>query len=522
MDNNTEKVAIKLSANIFYNILLDSMKNKRQIFEKCKEDTLTQTHMYYDLCVLTNITYKSLGDFEDLSSGEKLKQQYKNVSSKFRNGIYSSKKSQYFQLNHSNIVYSFDQQVKNDYLSAYKKIIEFSRRYFDNDDSARNKVMIQKLLYFIVNDISIEETQVFYINSDGTTRTKSEIKKIKEVEFEPFLLGVWHYLIASQRLQSDLNSMSSILNKLIFKSDIKLIICDETNAAQGSEAVLPKESKPNDSCLLKPKSAIKINKLTKNACNYNTEEILVINDMQDDYYPIEFDIEINIISVLENNEIALSRGIFFYLLVHNIKTVHPKRDKNAVERLFLDLLNLTVDNNCSIDFCQSLVRSQHDKFRYLKEISSADCLDDESKIKVFSDKICNNYNEALRCMIKISKKYFCSNAENESLVVALIEFIRNDKSIDDDHEFIVCSDGSALTKKQLCEIEEIEFEPFLLGIWYYVISQLTAKDSADNHTFDTVFKLSYTHNGKNCERYRSGNIIEQQSDMYVELIYLEE
>ena len=125
-------------------------------------------------------------------------------------------------------------------------------------------------------------------------------------------------------------------------------------------------------------------------------------------------------------------------------------------------------------------------------------------------------------MRTIRKKYFNSEENNQTLVVSLIEFIRNDNSIEDGHEFIVCSDGSALTKEQLCEIEEIEFEPLLLGIWYYVISQITAKDSADNHTFDTVFKLSYTHNGKNCERNRSGGIIEQQSDMYVELIYLDE
>lgn len=109
-----------------------------------------------------------------------------------------------------------------------------------------------------------------------------------------------------------------------------------------------------------------------------------------------------------------------------------------------------------------------------------------------------------------------------ALVVEIIEFIKNDSSIEDKQPFYVCSDGSCLTKEQMCDIEELEFEPFVLGIWHYIISQLDSKDAADKHTFDIVFKLSYTLNGKKCERYRSGDIINNQSDMYIELQYLNE
>lgn len=251
------------------------------------------------------------------------------------------------------------------------------------------------------------------------------------------------------------------------------------------------------------------------------EEILsTACDEKIDYYLSEIDENTDIISVLEHNDIILSRSIFFYLLSGSIQTVHPKRNKNAVERLFLDLLNLTVDNYCEIDFSKSLVRYFPDKFKYLKEISSADCLDDQSQIEMFSDLIQNNYEDVLYSMIKIREKFFHSAPKNEALVVELIEFIKNDNSIKDNQAFFVCSDGSTLTKKQLCEMEELEFEPFLLGIWHYVISQLAAKDSADEHTFDTFFKLSYNYNGKSCERYRLGDIINEQSDLYVELSYL--
>ena len=93
------------------------------------------------------------------------------------------------------------------------------------------------------------------------------------------------------------------------------------------------------------------------------EDTLTIDEMID-YYPSEMDANTDIISVLENNDIALSPSIFFYLLVENIEMVHPKRNKHATEHLFLDLLDMTVDNSCKINFSRSSVRYLHDKFRW--------------------------------------------------------------------------------------------------------------------------------------------------------------
>ena len=54
-----------------------------------------------------------------------------------------------------------------------------------------------------------------------------------------------------------------------------------------------------------------------------------------------------------------------------------------------------------------------------------------------------------------------------------------------------------------------------------MVSQLDTKDSADEDTFNAVFRLSYCYNGKECESYRSGDIINEQSERYIELYYLE-
>ena len=125
-------------------------------------------------------------------------------------------------------------------------------------------------------------------------------------------------------------------------------------------------------------------------------------------------------------------------------------------------------------------------------------------------------------MIKIRKKYFNSDNSNEALAVELIEFIRNDSGIEDDQEFAVCSDGSTLTKAELCVTEELEFEPFLLGVWHYVVSLLDSVDSADEYTFDKVFRVRYKSNGTDHTIYRTGDIISEQSELYVELAYLED
>jgi len=484
------------------------MKNKRAPGDNYKRATekLTQTHLFYDLNILINSATDNIGKFELLLSGGKLQGGQKNAARKFKYGEFAASKSDLYRFNDTQIIIEFDQQVKSEYSKAFNKAIEFARRYFYNSESAQNIVLVQKVLFLILSDNSISDSQEFYICSDGSTKTKSDLRNISVIEFEAFLLGVWHYLIISQRLQANLKDIQDIIVDIGYKdqnirltySDIDIVSAEKANFESSS---------PIKHILRRINRA---------------EENTTVLDNMEEFYPPGIDWNTDIISVLKNNDIRLSRGIFFYLMANSIQTVHPKRNKNAVERLFLDLLNLTAYNNCSIDFSQSNVRDHHDKFRYLKALSSADCLDDETLINDFSDRLSANYDEILSDMIKIRKKYFNSGSENEILAVALIEFIRNDDSIDDNQEFIVCSDGTALTKAQLCEVEEIEFEPFLLDVWHYVVTKLDYNDFADEHTFDTVFKISYQYNGKYCTIYRSGNIIEEQSELYAQLIYLEE
>lgn len=81
------------------------------------------------------------------------------------------------------------------------KAIEFANRYFNKGKSSKNKKLVQKILFLICNDNTIPDDQKLYILMVPIA-AKSELK-IDTIEFEAFLLGVWHYFIKSQRLQKE-------------------------------------------------------------------------------------------------------------------------------------------------------------------------------------------------------------------------------------------------------------------------------------------------------------------------------
>lgn len=497
---------VPFSANIFYRLLCDAMNNKRLPGDNYKGSKApTQTHLFYDLNMVTDSSYESLGNYDWLFSGDRLQGGQKNAAKKFKYGEITVSKSAIYRFNDTQIKNEFDAQVKGEYHKTINKTVEFARRHFDERDSERNTVLIKKVLFLIFNDTSISESQDFYICSDGSAKTKADLRNMETIEFEAFLLGVWHFLIVSQRLQVDLKGIEEITVDTAY-IQLKTSIT-YSHIKQGSY------KKINNKTQISKKRS---NSYRNDCFDFEMQEY--VPELEETLAEIEVNIcrDTNIIGNLKNNDIVLSRSIFFHILCNNIETAHWKLHKNVNEKLFLCLMELTT-NNC---FSKNFDDSCSYDFLDLKEKYSVNFLDDKKCITDFAKRICNNYEDILSDMIYIGRKFFRSKYYNECLVVTLIEFIKNDKTIDDSFEFYVCSDGSTLTKSQLCEIEEIEFEPFLIGIWYYVASQLNAKDCNDEKTFDTVFKYNFKYRDEEYIRYFPTQLIEQQSDMYVELIYM--
>ena len=228
--------------------------------------------------------------------------------------------------------------------------------------------------------------------------------------------------------------------------------------------------------------------------------------------------------LLAENDITLTRNVFFSLLGEAINFDDPEQYLNMKLQLFCDLMELIgvdcsklkLDLNCLINY--------DDTFRYLKAACSDDSMDDENRINAFLNELCNNYNSVICKMIRITEKYFNSKQKNDALVTSLIEFIRNDDSIPNQMEFVTSLDGTKLSKQEMIEKDEITigFEPFILDVLRYVFALRNTKDAKGIQTFNTVCLLKYRFNNKNCAFFR-GCIkkINEQSDRIVTLTHLE-
>lgn len=75
--------------------------------------------------------------------------------------------------------------------TALNMMIEFVDEFIDVKN--KGEQLIRCLLGLINDDVSILETDQFYIN--GSLVMKKDLTSLETFIIEPFLLGVWHYII---------------------------------------------------------------------------------------------------------------------------------------------------------------------------------------------------------------------------------------------------------------------------------------------------------------------------------------
>ena len=92
-------------------------------------------------------------------------------------------------------VRAFDECVRNDYQTALSRMATFAGDYLDVDTTAKKDERLVKTLVEIIRDDTISDTDVFYIKDDGTPSTKEQLLASTEICFQPFLVGVWHYIL---------------------------------------------------------------------------------------------------------------------------------------------------------------------------------------------------------------------------------------------------------------------------------------------------------------------------------------
>lgn len=91
---------------------------------------------------------------------------------------------------------SFSDAVLHDYTSPHRRITEFLDKYMVGQQ--QRTWFVKALLDIILHDDSIAEENCFYIKPNGICKTKSEIREMREFDYQPFVLGVIHFIVTTR------------------------------------------------------------------------------------------------------------------------------------------------------------------------------------------------------------------------------------------------------------------------------------------------------------------------------------
>ncbi|MEG1502356.1 MAG: hypothetical protein RR370_03095 [Synergistaceae bacterium] len=122
--------------------------------------------------------------------------------------------------------------------------------------------------------------------------------------------------------------------------------------------------------------------------------------------------------------------------------------------------------------------------------------------RAFDEDIKSSHSTALRMMAEFAQEFIDPNLWLQ-LVRCLIDMIDLDSEISDDTEFFITADSTATKSKCIPALDHFYIEPFLLGVWHYIIMNR----SDDNEKGADTYKQWYL--GKGDYRGTVGNGIVQ-------------
>ena len=208
--------------------------------------------------------------------------------------------------------------------------------------------------------------------------------------------------------------------------------------------------------------------------------------------------------VSANFSVFLCGGIFFSLLTMFVSkgvSSDAKLEGKANALSYPQLMKMLVD--VGID------KEQEDQKRYIdnKPCSSSDVghykscdLEDHGfgmpfqkggpYIAIFNQNINNDYSGLAARMEKFLD--FCMPTvlkdNRKNFVNALLAIIADDKSIDDEQEFLIDPTGDAVKKSAILEMRKICFESFITGVWHFCLCQRAGMNKQGKGTYNYLFK----------------------------------
>lgn len=92
----------------------------------------------------------------------------------------------------------FDSLIKNNYEVAQEKMVSFVSKYIRDDKADIVEIVTRALLQLIADDKSIKDEDEFYMGSMGNPIKKEKLIEQDEIILEPFLLGIWHFILLNR------------------------------------------------------------------------------------------------------------------------------------------------------------------------------------------------------------------------------------------------------------------------------------------------------------------------------------
>lgn len=100
--------------------------------------------------------------------------------------------NEYLPFSSTELTDKFDQLILNNYDEALKRMFDFTTVFIDENNMGN--WLVRAILEVIHSDASITE-ELFYIESGDQPYDKKHLLMAEEIALQPFLLGVWHFII---------------------------------------------------------------------------------------------------------------------------------------------------------------------------------------------------------------------------------------------------------------------------------------------------------------------------------------
>ena len=97
--------------------------------------------------------------------------------------------------NEQSTIAAYDNVINARYQDALDRMIEFTAWHLNPD---KREWLIKALLDVVLNDDDIPEEDMFCLSSDGTFISKKDMRDAEVFEYQPFLIGILHYILTKR------------------------------------------------------------------------------------------------------------------------------------------------------------------------------------------------------------------------------------------------------------------------------------------------------------------------------------